>query len=206
MADDLISPGSSGDETLSSLTDGGRRPVLPASSRGLDFISSSNAHIVFGNDIDADPIAEEYIRDESSDDEDADQSSSSSDGSIEADTDRVDGNTANIESKSGPISQAQIVWTVLYIQMEYCRPEVGFILYTEFEARRLGQRPSSIKHQVLKGSIRTLRITVDRLPVQSILALHVLIGHFRLYATLSTPGYKPMLRRVGGFFGKSFKD
>ena len=124
---------SSGDEALSSLTSGGSRPVLPPSSRGLDFISSSNAHIVFGNDTDADTIAEEYSQDESSEDEDADQSSGSIHEQLEPGSDGVDRDLPTIEAKPGSSFQGQATWTVLYIQMEYCRPEVGSVSIREFE-------------------------------------------------------------------------
>lgn len=144
--DDHLSSESSADETLSSLTNGGRRPILPPSSRGLDFISSSNAHIVFGNDTDADTIGEEYSQDESSDDdEDADQSFSSSHGRIELDSDSADEDFRINEAKAELGTQGQAIWTVLYIQMEYCRPEVTKISLTEFEARRMGQRPQNIQ-------------------------------------------------------------
>lgn len=123
--DDYIDSESSGDETLSSLTTGGRRPILPSSSRGLDFISSSNAHVIFGNDNDADITAEECSQDESSDDEDSDQSSEKSDGETKPDVDAANRNIPTTEAKSGSASQAQATWTVLYIQMEYCKPEVG---------------------------------------------------------------------------------
>ena len=139
--DDHISSESSGNETLSSLTNGGNRPVLPSSSRGLDFISSSNAHVVFGNEIDADTIAEESSQDEGSDDEDADQSSGSSPGPIEPDSDGVGKSIPVIEAGSWLGSQGQAMWTVLYIQMEYCKPEVGSLSLTMFEARRMGQKP-----------------------------------------------------------------
>ena len=125
LAEDHLSSESSGDETLSSLSDGTRRPVLPPSSRGLDFISSNNAHTVFGNDTDAELNTGDCSEDESSDDEDADHSFASSDGHIESDSDVIDGDFHNIESKSASSSQVQTVWTVLYIQMEYCKPEVG---------------------------------------------------------------------------------
>ena len=145
VVDDHLNSESSGDETLSSFTDGGRRPVLPPSSRGLDFISSSNAHVVFGNDTDADLISENYSQDESSDDEDADQSSGSSNRQVEPDSDGVDADFPTIEANAGSSSQGQAVWTVLYIQMEYCRPEVGFFSLIEFYARRIGQSIHNIK-------------------------------------------------------------
>ena len=145
VADDHLTSESSEDETLSSLTDGGRRPVLPPSSRGLDFISSSNAHVVFGNDIDADLMAEDYSQDESSDDGDGGQSSDSSDGQMEHDRDQLDGKLSTIETKSTSGSQSQTLWTVLYIQMEYCRPEVGSFSFTGFAVRTIGQSLPIIK-------------------------------------------------------------
>lgn len=145
MAEDHLTSESSEDETLSSLTDGGRRPVLPPSSRGLDFISSSNAHIVFGNDTDADLMAEDSSQDESSDDGDGDQSSNSSDGQMEHVQDQLDGKLSAIESKSALGSQPQTTWTVLYIQMEYCRPEVGSFSLTGFAVRTIGQSLPIIK-------------------------------------------------------------
>ena len=145
VADDHLTSESSEDETLSSLTDGGRRPVLPPSSRGLDFISSSDTHIVFGNDVDADLMAEDDSQDESSDDGDVDQSSDSSDGQMEHDRDQLDGELSAIESKAAPESQPQTVWTVLYIQMEYCRPEVGPLSLTGSVVRTMGKGPPFIK-------------------------------------------------------------
>lgn len=121
--DDHLSSESSGDETLSSLSKGGNRPVLPSSSRGLDFISSSNAHIIFGNDPNADTIAEAYSEDETSEDEDSDQSSSSSHRRMEPDSDGFSRDLDIVEAKSEPGLQRQATWTVLYIQMEHCEPE-----------------------------------------------------------------------------------
>lgn len=123
LVDDHLNSESSGDETLSSLSKRGHRTILPSSSRGLDFISSSNAHIVFGNDPDADAIAEEYSQDETSEDEDADQSSGSSQGQMEPSSDGIDRDLHAIEAIPESGSQGQATWTVLYIQMEYCKPE-----------------------------------------------------------------------------------
>lgn len=123
VVDDHLNSESSGDETLSSLSTRGHRPILPSSSRGLDFISSSNAHIVFGNDPDADAFAEEHSQDETSEDEDADQSSSNSQGQMEPDSDGVERDLHAIGAKPESDSQGQATWTVLYIQMEYCKPE-----------------------------------------------------------------------------------
>ena len=115
------------DETMSSLKTGEHKPILPPSSRGLDFISSSNAHIVFGNDTDADGIAEESMQDENSDDESESQSFSSSNVQSELGSEEDNENplTAHVESVSD--SQGQATWTILYIQMEYCKPEVSFL-------------------------------------------------------------------------------
>ena len=151
--DDHFTSESSGGETLSSPTKDGRRPVLPSSSRGLDFISSSNVHVVFGNDTDADAIAEESSLDENSDDEDADQSSGSSHAQNEPDSDGDDGNFHAIEAQSGLDSQGQATWTILYIQMEYCKPEVCSLLsLAKFETRRIGLNPP---FQLIDGSMRT---------------------------------------------------
>ena len=125
VVDDDINSESSGNETLSTIPNGDCRPVLPRSSRGLDFISSSNAHIVFGNDPDADTITEEFSQDESSDDEDSDRSSSSSHQQIEPERDGVSGGLPVVEAKTEANFPGQATWTVLYIQMEYCRPEVS---------------------------------------------------------------------------------
>ena len=141
IADDHLSSESSEGETLSSLTSGGHRSVLPPSSRGLDFISSSNAHIVFGNDSDPDAFVGRYSQDEISDDEDSDQSSSSSDGQVEPANEEVDKESFTIEAEAKSGNQGQMTWTVLYIQMEYCRPEVSCFFSVEYEARRVKKTP-----------------------------------------------------------------
>lgn len=86
-------------------------------------------------------MAEELSQDDSSDDEDVDQSSESDRGQTEPDEDKVDGNIPTIEAKSGSASQVQATWTVLYIQMEYCKPEVGFLLLAKSDRRRTGRKP-----------------------------------------------------------------
>ena len=140
VVDDQLESEFSEDETVSSLNTGEHKPVLPASSRGLDFISSSNAHIVFGNDTDADVIAEESMQDESSDDEGGDHSSGSSNGQSELGSDENKENlhAAPIEHVSD--SQGQATWTILYIQMEYCKPEVSVLSVTDFKACKVGRR------------------------------------------------------------------
>ena len=164
--DDRLSSESSGDETLSSLTNSGRRPVLPLSSRGLDFISSSNANIIFGNDPDQITVAVGYSPYESSEDEDAGHSSGSSVGQFEPDSDVGDGDPPTFEARSGSNFQGQAIWTVLYIQMEYCRPEVRSPLLTYYGARSHNKiKPSteictkSSEHQGITYKGHILRIT-----------------------------------------------
>ena len=126
VVDDQLDSEFSGDETMSSLNTGEHKPVLPPSSRGLDFISSSNAHVVFGNDTNADEIGEESVQDESSDEESENQSFGTSNGESElgSEENKENPHTAHVESVSD--SQGQATWTILYIQMEYCKPEVSF--------------------------------------------------------------------------------
>ena len=90
-------------------------------------------------------MAEDYSQDESSDDGDGDQSSESSDGEVEHDKDQLDGKLSTVEFKSAPGTQTQTIWTVLYIQMEYCRPEVGLFYLVGFAARTIGQSLPIIK-------------------------------------------------------------
>ena len=74
------------------------------SSQGLDFISSNNAQVVFAND--------------------DSESDSSTDGGEEDDStcDAVSG-TETREDEEMPTPHEQSDWTVLYIQMEYCKQE-----------------------------------------------------------------------------------
>ena len=140
VVDDQLNSELSEDETVSSLNTGEHKSVLPPSSRGLDFISSSNAHIVFGNDTDADAIAEESMQDESSDDEGGDQSFGSSDGQSELGSDENKANLHTTHMEPVSDSQGQATWTILYIQMEYCKPEVSVFSVTKFKAYGVGQR------------------------------------------------------------------
>ena len=89
-----------------------RRPVLPASSRGLDFISSSNGDVVFGYNEDGEAFsADEEEEEEEEEGEEGDgYSSTSSD-----DYHKIDQTKSNVEPS---------VRTILYIQMQYCKQEV----------------------------------------------------------------------------------
>ena len=116
---------SSSDDDSFMITDSRRRPVLPASSRGLDFISSNNANVVFGHDPNEDDEGEGYSVSGSSDAEDAGQDLESTDESGEEDLKHADELSPNDEQTGRTSSQEQITWTVLYIQMEYCKPEVS---------------------------------------------------------------------------------
>lgn len=104
---------SSDDEMTSSVTNDGRRPVLPSSSRGLDFISSSNADVVFAYDDDGEG---------SSGEDEEDNYSSRSDEFEQAESvepEEPKGGASTRVSNADPKT-----WTLLYIQMEYCKQEV----------------------------------------------------------------------------------
>jgi len=101
---------SSDDDLTSSVTNDGRRPVLPASSRGLDFISASSADIVFAYNDDGEAS--------STDEEAVDGFSNSNEPS------EVEGAKPEGHGSIGASDAEPTVWTVLYIQMEYCKQEV----------------------------------------------------------------------------------
>ena len=112
--------GSSADDYTSSLTSVGHKPVLPASSRGLDFISSNNAQVVFA----ADGFEEEGST------EGEDDSEIESDENVEPIWENKNGHNDAQDSSTGSEQdtgrfQTQSIWTVLYIQMEYCKQEVN---------------------------------------------------------------------------------
>ena len=90
------------------------RSLLPMSSRGLDFISSTGVNIVFGNGDHGDES-------ETSDDDDADESSNVND-----DNDSYDLRMKSRKySDHHPRSLEPMTSTILYIQMEYCKQEVS---------------------------------------------------------------------------------
>ena len=90
------------------------RNLLPMSSRGLDFISSTGVNIVFGNEDEGDES-------EASDDDDADEISHSND-----DNDSYDPRTKSRKnSEHHPRNSEPMTSTILYIQMEYCKQEVS---------------------------------------------------------------------------------
>ena len=115
--------------------------------QGLDFISSNNAHVVFGNEIEDSVVFEnedgqnksrpdlaggEDKNDGTDSSSDSDTTASSSNLSGPADvaheTRQKDTNTVSQNTRKGRSSGRQIftdqeAWTMLYIQMEYCRPE-----------------------------------------------------------------------------------
>ena len=116
--------GSSEDEYTSSLTNAAHRPILPASSRGLDFISSTDAPVIFATDDD----------EEKSGSEDEDSSENQSEEESEANGAMV--NVAFDTEESSPSTeqgsrrvQTPSTWTVLYIQMEYCKQEVSLFWF-----------------------------------------------------------------------------
>ena len=106
--------------------------VLPTTSRGLDFISSTNAHIVFGNNMGGEGLFANVVDgdgfpgssgDEETTDEDTEDCSESSESpgyEVHAQADNGDSGESHLPSSGQPR------WTILYIQMEYCKPEVSF--------------------------------------------------------------------------------
>jgi translation initiation factor 2-alpha kinase 4 len=117
------------DDMYSSGTNDGRRSVLPASSRGLDFISSSNADVVFAYNDDSEA---------SSADEEEVDSFSSSNGNREEEGSKSEGRGSIFAANAEPIA-----WTVLYIQMEYCKQEVIPLSHTPCYHKRAEKRKSS---------------------------------------------------------------
>ena len=121
--------GSSTDDYTSSLTSAGHKPILPPSSRGLDFISLSNAQVVFAaNELEGEGSTEgEY------------DSEIESDENLDADWERAnDHNGADVPSTSSEQDTGrfytQSTWTMLYIQMEYCKQEVSVFLSSYFSS------------------------------------------------------------------------
>ncbi|KAL6713136.1 eukaryotic translation initiation factor 2-alpha kinase [Lecanora helva] len=111
---------SSVDEYATSLTGSERdRSVPQASSKGLDFISSSNAQVIFAaDDIDGETSTEEEDTNTAYDSE-TDGVSSEVDGQDLSSS--VHDSTAP-EAMKAPM-QAQRTSTILYIQMQYCRQD-----------------------------------------------------------------------------------
>lgn len=101
------------DDMTSSVTSDGRRPALPASSRGLDFISSSNADVVFAYNDDGEESSDEE------EDEDYSRRSDEKASSLLETNGHTKSHLADADPKA---------WTVLYIQMEYCKQEVNHLL------------------------------------------------------------------------------
>lgn len=124
--DDKEPSDSSDDDSTLSITNSGhgQGQVLPASSRGLDFISSTNAQIVFANDGDNGEV--------SSDDDEENSSDSVDEGSdmisLGKDNDRTEADDKNLvlshSNDAAPLgTREKATWTILYIQMEYCKQE-----------------------------------------------------------------------------------
>lgn len=88
--------------------------LLPMSSRGLDFISSTGVNIVFGNEDEEDESG-------TSDDDDADESSYSNDNNDSY----VPKAKSRRYSEHSLYNSEPIASTILCIQMEYCKQEVS---------------------------------------------------------------------------------
>lgn len=111
--------GSSEDENTFSLTDAGHPSIPAPSSRGLDFISSTNAQVVFADDVEEGTSTEE----------DEDDSSDECEGSSQLDIannhelDNTENSLLSAKDKKAQIHDHAVL-TTLYIQMEYCKQEV----------------------------------------------------------------------------------
>ena len=90
------------------------KSLIPMSSRGLDFISSTGVDIVFGNEDEGDES-------ETSDDDDADENSHCYDHD-----DSYDPKVKSRRYSEHHLHDSEpIISTILYIQMEYCKQEVS---------------------------------------------------------------------------------
>lgn len=115
---------SSDDDSTSSMTKTGHRQVLPSSSRGLDFISSTNAPIVFAED--GDNGEESSVEDEETSSDSVEGGSGIT--SLRKNADRTDADNRILVSSHNdnatPLgTREKGTWTILYIQMEYCKQE-----------------------------------------------------------------------------------
>ena len=137
----------SSDGYTSSITNGGgTTSALLLSSRGLDFISSNNTQVVFADDdSDSDSSGE-------SDDDIERQANNGSNGyEIGAINDKGVGDGEAVVRPSPEralTSHKQTEWTILYIQMEYCKPEVR-----RFAVGRQGSSVMRSLESVITGSL-----------------------------------------------------
>ena len=108
------------------------KSLIPMSSRGLDFISSTGVDIIFGNEDEGDES-------ETSDDDDADENSHSYD--ID---DSYDPKANSRRYSEHHLHNSKpIISTILYIQMEYCKQEVSLSL-NHFISRSTGASPKPL--------------------------------------------------------------
>ena len=112
--DDTQDSSENGDSSSLAYTGNISKNLLPMSSRGLDFISSTGVNIVFGNEDEGDES-------ETSDDDDADESSYSNDNN-----DNYDPKMKSRRYSEHHLQNSEpMTSTILYIQMEYCKQEVS---------------------------------------------------------------------------------
>lgn len=185
--------------------------VFPASSRGLDFISSAGANIVFGDDVEDDnPCADTTSEGDNEDDNTSDEGAIQCSDDSEEESEPALANTGEISPRNRSNSRETATWTILYIQMEYCKPEVGSLSLITSSARQIGQEPPN--DQIIDGSTCILILMAGFLPykrvsfwILAILTPDLLICHSRPCVILSAPVYKQMPPRAGDYSGKSFK-
>ena len=112
---DAQDPLEDADSSSLAYTEDVTKSLIPMSSRGLDFISSTGVDIVFGNEDEGDES-------ETSDDDDADENSYSN-----GNDDSYDPKVKSRRPSEHHLPNSEpIISTILYIQMEYCKQEVSF--------------------------------------------------------------------------------
>lgn len=129
LSDDEVTDASENDCFTSSADNIMHESTMPSSSRGLDFISSNNSHVVFGAAVD-NSISDDDDFEESSDQagEESEEESSHKNGVREGQDSDTHEDSVYVMGKpngnsvdSRPVTHN--VWTILYIQMEYCKQE-----------------------------------------------------------------------------------
>ena len=112
---DAQDPLEDADSSSLAYTEDVTKSLIPMSSRGLDFISSTGVDIVFGNEDEGDES-------ETSNDDNADENSYSY-GNDDSYNPKV---KSRRPSEHHLLNSEPIISTILYIQMEYCKQEVSF--------------------------------------------------------------------------------
>lgn len=119
--------------------------VLPTSSRGLDFISSAGVQVVFGDDGQDNSPGDTFdgeLSEESTEDEENSEDDEAQENSNNSESGHNPGEEISRRVSIGDLN-APANWTILYIQMEYCKPEVCYFL---LEQSQLWRSSSAAKY------------------------------------------------------------